>query len=81
MGNVVNEIKRIMENQHQDQAKSKSDFTEENKRDPVKGQNDWNDRLDENLEPEDHNDENADEKAKDFSAKYGSGDQSDQGDN
>jgi hypothetical protein len=70
-----------MENQKEDLSKSKSDFTEENKKSPVKGQNDWNDRLDENLEPEDHNDEIADEKAKDFSSKYGSGDQSDQGSN
>ena len=67
-----------MENQKQNQAKSKSDFTEENKKHPDQGLNDWNDRLDENLEPEDHNNSIADEKAKDFSAKYGSGDQSDQ---
>jgi len=70
-----------MENQKQDLAKSKSDFTVENAKHPVKGLNDWNDRLDENLEPEDHNDSDADEKAKDFSAKYGSGDQSDQSNN
>ncbi|WP_175635187.1 hypothetical protein [Pedobacter ghigonis] len=67
-----------MENQKQDLAKSKADFTEEHAKHPVKGINDWNDRLDQNLEPEDHNDTVADEKAKDFSAKYGSGDQSDE---
>ncbi|PWS29430.1 hypothetical protein DHW03_06340 [Pedobacter yonginense] len=44
---------------------------------PAKGINDWNDRLDENLEPTDHNDVAADEKAEDFSKKFGSGDQSD----
>ncbi|MDQ0965506.1 hypothetical protein QFZ20_000909 [Flavobacterium sp. W4I14] len=70
-----------MENQKQDQAKSKSDFTAEKAKHPVEGLNDWNDRLDENLEPEAHNDSDADEKAKDFSAKYGSGDQSDQSNN
>ncbi|QIL42488.1 hypothetical protein G7074_26430 [Pedobacter sp. HDW13] len=67
-----------MENQKQDLAKSKADFTEEHIKHPAKGINDWNDRLDENLEPEDHNDTIADEKAKDFSAKYGSGNQSDE---
>lgn len=70
-----------MENKKEDLAKSKSDFTAENAKHPEKGLNDWNDRLDQNLEPEDHNDSIADEKAKDFSAKYGSGDQSDQGSN
>ncbi|MGM9479245.1 hypothetical protein ACS5PU_22680 [Pedobacter sp. GSP4] len=69
-----------MENSKQNNDKSKTDFTEENLKNPVKGLNDWNDRLDENLEPEDHNDSEADQKAKDFSDKYGSGDQSDQGD-
>lgn len=70
-----------MENKKEDRVKSKSDFTAENAKHPVKGINDWNDRLDENLEPEDHNNSVADDKAKDFSAKYGSGDQSDQGNN
>jgi hypothetical protein len=70
-----------MENQKQDQAKLKSDFTAENAKNPDKGLDNWNDRLDENLEAEDHNDLVADEKAKDFSEKYGSGDQSDQGNN
>ncbi|QNN40122.1 hypothetical protein [Pedobacter roseus] len=70
-----------MENQKQDQAKSKSDFTTENAKHPEKGLNNWNDRLDENLEPEDQNNSIADEKAKDFSEKYGSGDQSDESNN
>lgn len=35
----------------------------------------WNDRIDENLEPEDENDVSADSKAKAFSEKYGSGSQ------
>ncbi|WP_293787011.1 hypothetical protein [uncultured Pedobacter sp.] len=64
-----------MENQKQDLPKS--NFTEENARNPEKGLDNWNERLDENLEPEAHNDIDADEKAKDFSEKYGSGDQSD----
>ncbi|WP_025142659.1 hypothetical protein [Pedobacter jeongneungensis] len=70
-----------MENQKHDQAKSKSDFIKENEKNPEKGLNNWNDRLDENLEPEDQNNSIADEKAKDFSEKYGSGDQSDEGNN
>lgn len=38
----------------------------------------WNDRLDENLEDEEHGDTEADENARDYSEKYGSGDQSDE---
>ncbi|NII83431.1 hypothetical protein H9N25_11545 [Pedobacter riviphilus] len=68
-----------MENKKEDLSKSKSDFTAENAKHPNQGLDNWNKRLDENLEPEDHNDSAADEKAKNFSAKYGSGDQSDQG--
>lgn len=44
------------------------------------GLDQWNDRLDENLEPENHNDVVADERAKEFSEKEGSGDQSDESD-
>jgi len=47
---------------------------------PDKGINNWNERLDENLEPNAHNDVIADEKAKEFSEKHGSGDQSDEAD-
>lgn len=67
-----------MENQKQDQKKSKSAFIEEVQDNPAKGLNDWNDRLDENLEPKKHGDTDADERAKDFSDQVGSGDQSDQ---
>ena len=70
-----------MENRKQDLAKSKTDFTTENSTNPVKGLNNWNDRLDENLEPKDHSNTVADDKARDFSEKYGSGDQSDDPDN
>lgn len=70
-----------MANQHEEQAKSKSEFVEQNKKNPAKGLNDWNDRLDENLESADHNNVDADEKAKDFSEKLGSGDQSNEADN
>jgi len=66
-----------MENQKQDL--NKANFTEENIKHPDQGPDNWNDRLDENLETEASNDTEADEKAKDFSEKYGSGDQSDQG--
>jgi len=38
----------------------------------------WNDRLDENLESDNHNDVPADERAKEFSEKEGSGNQSDE---
>jgi hypothetical protein len=38
----------------------------------------WNDRLDENLESNDRNDVSADEQAKKFSEKEGSGNQSDE---
>ncbi|GGH02074.1 hypothetical protein [Pedobacter zeae] len=68
-----------MDNRKHDQVKLKSDFKEEDSKHAEEGLNQWNDRLDENLEPEDHNDIVADQKAKDFSEKYGSGDQSDQG--
>lgn len=67
-----------MENQKQDQEKSKSAFIEEVQDNPAKGLNDWNERLDENLEPKKHGDTDADERAKDFSDQVGSGDQSDQ---
>lgn len=42
------------------------------------GLDQWNDRLDENLEPETGGDLIADEKARQFSERYGSGDQSDE---
>ena len=42
-----------------------------------KGIDAWNDRLDQNLEPEKTGDINADEKAEDYSTEAGSGDQSD----
>jgi len=41
------------------------------------GIDEWNNRLDDNLEPKDHSDTEADERAKQFSEKFGSGDQSD----
>lgn len=42
-----------------------------------KGIDNWNKRLDKNLEPEKHGDEIADLRAEDFSDEVGSGDQSD----
>lgn len=65
-----------MENQNKDQEKSK--FSKQAQENPSKGLNDWNDRLDENLEPEKQGDTVADDRAKDFSEQLGSGDQSDQ---
>lgn len=38
----------------------------------------WNDRLDQNLETEHEGNELADEQARDYLEKYGSGDQSDE---
>ena len=43
------------------------------------GINEWNDRLDENLESEKTSNLEADEKARDYSAAHGSGNQSDEG--
>ena len=43
-----------------------------------KGIDNWNQRLDRNLEPEKHGDELADLRAEDFSNQQGSGDQSDE---
>ena len=48
-------------------------MNEENK----KGIDAWNDRLDQNLEPEKTADNSADKKAEQFSAEQGSGDQTD----
>ncbi|TDQ09837.1 hypothetical protein [Pedobacter metabolipauper] len=45
---------------------------------PKTGLDNWNERLDENLEPENRADPNADEHAKDYSDAHGSGDQSDE---
>ena len=45
---------------------------------PKTGLDDWNDRLDENLEPETEGDEQADENARYYSENEGSGDQSDE---
>lgn len=42
------------------------------------GINQWNDRLDENLESEQTGDIEADEKAREYSEENGSGDQSDE---
>jgi len=43
------------------------------------GLDDWNDRLDNNLESENQGDVSADENAEKYSAEKGSGDQSDSG--
>ena len=57
-----------MENQNQE--KSKKNTSEIIEKDSSKGLNDWNDRLEENLEPEDRNDTDADVKAKEYSEKF-----------
>ncbi|WP_316798273.1 hypothetical protein [Pedobacter frigidisoli] len=65
-----------MENHAKDQSRPNVNIQHQDK--ASKGLNEWNDRLDENLEPKSHNDETADENAKDFSERFGSGDQSNQ---
>lgn len=54
----------------QNQEKSKKNTSEIIEKDSSKGLNDWNDRLEENLEPEDRNDTDADVKAKEYSEKF-----------
>jgi len=54
---------------------------QERKADAENGLDRWNDRLDENLESDDQNDVSADEQAKRFSEKEGSGNQSDESEN
>ncbi|MCX2475950.1 hypothetical protein OQZ33_16580 [Pedobacter sp. MC2016-05] len=54
----------------QGQEKSKKNSSEIIEKDSSKGLNDWNDRLDENLEPEDRNDTTADIKSKEYSEKF-----------
>jgi len=56
----------------------KKDTEKESVSPNAEGINSWNDRLDENLEPEQTADLDADEKARNYSATEGSGDQSDQ---
>ena len=51
----------------------------ENEQQRPDGIDQWNDRLDENLENENEGDVTADENAKEFSEEHGSGDQSDEG--
>lgn len=64
----------MMENEQEDMNKE-----------PVKpvssGLDDWNDRLDENIEGENSADPEADEKARIYSENSGSGDQSDDNEN
>lgn len=66
-----------MKNQPENDKKVQNPDAENNSIAAENGLDHWNNRLDENLEPKAHNDLDADEKAKAFSEKYGSGDQSD----
>lgn len=65
------ETKKKPELANKEYSKTKSENSDQ-------GIDNWNDRLDQNLESENHNDVSADEKAEDFSKKFGSGDQSDE---
>lgn len=68
-----------MENQDKNTAQPSESTQDDNQAQPVqKGINNWNDRLDENLEDEEKNDPIADEKAEKYSVEKGSGDQSDE---
>jgi hypothetical protein len=60
-------------NMENEKSKSEKEQTKAN----PDGLDQWNDRLDENLETEQAGDEIADEKAREYSEKHGSGDQSD----
>lgn len=67
-----------MENQKQHEEKVKSDLLQQEQGNSANGLDNWNDRLDENLEPNQHGDTSADDRARDFSEQAGSGDQSDE---
>ena len=62
----------------QDQEKSNKNKSKIIDKDSSKGLDDWNDRLDENLEPDDRNDTAADSKAKEYSEKFDNKDKADQ---
>jgi len=65
-----------LDNKHKSEANNtENQHSEGNEK--GNGLDSWNERLDENLENEDHADLSADEKAKRYSANKGSGDQSD----
>ncbi len=67
-----------MENQEKKTIQPNASVQRENQAHPDhKGLDNWNDRLDENLENEETSDPIADEKAEKYSAENGSGDQSD----
>ncbi|SER44639.1 hypothetical protein [Pedobacter rhizosphaerae] len=60
-----------MENTPKGPAGKKTFSPEGNDEQSVKkGLDNWNDRLDNNLEPEDHNDVSADERAKEYTDKF-----------
>lgn len=68
-----------MENQEKNTVKPDESTQKENQAQPDHtGLDNWNDRLDENLENEETSDPIADEKAEKYSAENGSGDQSDE---
>lgn len=60
---------------HTNESADQSDKNQDNPN--AAGLNNWNDRLDENLESEEDGDLSADENAKKYSEEKGSGDQSD----
>ena len=68
-----------MENQENNTVQPDASTQKENQVKPDHtGLDNWNDRLDENLEKEETSDPIADEKAEKYSAEKGSGDQSDE---
>ena len=60
-----------MEN-NQNSSEEKKGFSQDAEQNEAvkKGLDNWNDRLDNNLEPEDHNDVDADERAKNYTDKF-----------
>lgn len=68
-----------MENQEKNTVQPNESTQKENQAKPDHtGLDNWNDRLDENLENEETSDPTADENAEKYSAENGSGDQSDE---
>lgn len=62
---------------HEENNKKQSESVENTERSYQSGLDEWNNRLDENLEHEDAGNTEADEQARTYSKTHGSGDQSD----
>ncbi|MBE9603074.1 hypothetical protein [Pedobacter sp. MC2016-24] len=63
---------------HEENNQKTPESTEKSERSYQSGLDEWNNRLDENLEQEDTGNTEADEQARTYSNEHGSGDQSDE---